>query len=224
MKKIVVLDLEFCQIAKKNKSRFTNLYNEIIEIGAVMLDERMNVIDCYQQYVKPQYGVVSERITKLTGISNDMLEDKKDFESCLEEFLNWMGSDTQDVEICSWSLSDLSQMRSETYEKGIKRPEVNRLFEHWRDTQEEFSRGLCFQGIVSLSTAMSAIDMDFSGKVHSALADAYNTAELVKLMADAELFKRRTRAIRSLFEAKEDEGNTLGAMFTDVFNSVPVYA
>ena len=200
-------------ISKENRKLFRHLKNEMIEIGAIMLDEKMDTIDTYQKYVKPRYSEVSKKITKLTGITNDMLEDKEDFETCIKDFSSWLGEDLSRVEICSWSMTDLEQIKYEMKEKHIEIENFDEIFENWRDVQKEFSKRLCFDGIVSLEVAMHAVDENFSGKAHDALADAQNTAKLVMLMEDKKIFDKKTKSLRSLFEEK-DSGYALG---TDIF-------
>lgn len=90
--KNVVVDFEFCKVNKKQRSLTgTHLYQEIIEFGAIMLDENMNVIGKFQKFVKPQYGTVSAFISNLTGIAPDMLEEEQPFNEVLTEFLQWIG-------------------------------------------------------------------------------------------------------------------------------------
>ncbi len=220
-KRTLVLDLEFVNVRKANRSKFEHLRHEIIEIGAVILDDDMNVIGQFQEYIKPQFSSVSKMVTRLTGITNDILADKNDFTNVFQRFLDWIDCWKGDLRVYSWSLTDLEVMRNEVSEKlsDISGEEI--LFDNWYDAQREFSDGLCYNQVLSLSTAISAIDADFSGMVHSALADAANTAKLVALMSQPELFAKRTEPIRSLFvEKEEDMGNTLGAMFAECFGSI----
>ena len=43
---------------KQGEERNTNWATEIIEIGAVLLDENYDVIDSYKSYVKPDIGII----------------------------------------------------------------------------------------------------------------------------------------------------------------------
>ena len=67
MSKYVVFDLEMCKIPKHIKTE--NLHMEIIEIGAVLLDEAYKEVDSFKTYIKPEYGFVDNFIEKLTGIT-----------------------------------------------------------------------------------------------------------------------------------------------------------
>lgn len=53
--------------------------------------------------------------------------------------------------------------------------------------------------------------IDFAGKEHDALHDARNTAELLRVFRDKELFDKTLRKIKEAMEPKPLE-NTLGSM------------
>ena len=64
------MDLEFNNVPKSNAKRL-KLKNEIIEIGAVKVDNEYNVLDRFRLMVKPEYNdVVDKKIFKLTSIQN----------------------------------------------------------------------------------------------------------------------------------------------------------
>ncbi len=68
MGKHVVIDLEMCRVAKEMKREY-RAKHEIIQIGAVLLDEDMVVTDRISILVKPEFGWIDPFIEKLTGIS-----------------------------------------------------------------------------------------------------------------------------------------------------------
>ena len=53
----IVMDLEWNQAISQKfvKTKPVYLSGEIIEIGAVKVDEEFNIIDSYKQYVKPNF-------------------------------------------------------------------------------------------------------------------------------------------------------------------------
>ena len=53
--KYIVLDLEMNGVPKDNKEAFESSHMEIIEIGAVALDEDYREIDSFLTYVKPPF-------------------------------------------------------------------------------------------------------------------------------------------------------------------------
>ena len=63
--------------------------DSIIEIGAVKIQEGM-IIDRYDQLVDPGKEI-SERITNVTNITNEMLVGKPNEETAVKDFKNWIG-------------------------------------------------------------------------------------------------------------------------------------
>lgn len=212
--KNVVVDFEFCRVSKKQRSMAgTQLHQEIIEFGAVMLDEHMNVIGRFQKFVKPQYGTVSPFISNLTGITSEMLENEMYFPEVMAAFVRWIGD--SDFQMASWSMSDYRQLSEEILDKCEE--DYSYIFDAWRDIQKEYANGIGFDGVLSLKNAMSSIDENFEGKAHDALADAENTALLVALLADKKQFDKRTKNLQDLLKPTAETGNTLGRMFEDFF-------
>ena len=68
MTKRVVIDLEMCKVPQIYRSKDRSLSMEIIQIGAVLMNENNDILDEYSSYVKPEYGVVDNFIKGLTGI------------------------------------------------------------------------------------------------------------------------------------------------------------
>jgi ERI1 exoribonuclease 2 len=59
--------------------------------------------------------------------------------------------------------------------------------------------------------ALNLAGVDFSGREHDALDDARNTAELLHILRDEELFDKTLRKIKELMEPTEI-GSTIGDM------------
>lgn len=210
----VVIDLEFCKVKKSNKEIAFPLREEIIEIGAIMLDDNMDEIRVFKSYIKPEYSVVSKRIENLTGISNELLADKESFANAFIEFFEWLGDG--DYQIHSWSMNDYYQLKAEVSKKlDIERYE--KLFSNWVDDQKEFAERIGVDKELSLMCAVSAIDEKFDGKAHDALTDARNTAKIVTLLSDRSKFEKRIKPIKELFNPEPSE-DTLGSLFPDLFD------
>ena len=86
--KYVVIDLEMNEINKKSEVRDI-CKNEIIEIGAVMLDEGMKEVDFFKTYVKPEYNGITNKISKLTGITDSTVLMAPKFSDALKNFTRW---------------------------------------------------------------------------------------------------------------------------------------
>lgn len=70
---------------------FSTQWDEVIELAAVRIRNH-EIVDKFESLVKPKYKV-SEFITSLTGISNEMLIDAPPLVETLETFLDFIGDD-----------------------------------------------------------------------------------------------------------------------------------
>ena len=82
----LVIDLEMCRVPKNYRSKKYKYAYEIIQVGAVLLDETYEVIAKLNQYVHPEYGVIDNFISNLTGIHANQVKNAP----CLKEALNNM--------------------------------------------------------------------------------------------------------------------------------------
>lgn len=199
--KHIVIDLEMNSINKENLEVRTYLKREIIEIGAVMMDEDYKIIKQLNQYIKPQYNPIVEQIEELTGISNEKVDESRNFNEVMEEFMNWIGD--EEVTIYSWSEHDLMQMQKECAYKEVNCDRLNDLFDHWVDFQMEFGKLLGIEKKISLNYAIGAAELCFEGQEHNALDDALNTAHIFQLSKNKEEFERVMQPIIELFRPKE---------------------
>lgn len=119
----IVFDLEWNQgIAGKRESSHEEIPFEIIEIGAIKLDKRKNIIGQFQKIIKPSvYKKMPDIIEDMLHVDMKELRAGTPFPEAAEEFLAWCG---EDFMFCSWGSLDLLVRRIIT---GSKR-------EKWVDT------------------------------------------------------------------------------------------
>ena len=79
----VVFDLETTGL-------YPNSGDSIIEIGAVKIKSG-EIIDRYDELINPG-KLLSEEIIKITGINNEMLENRRNEEQCIKDFIKWVGN------------------------------------------------------------------------------------------------------------------------------------
>lgn len=212
--KHIVVDLEMNNIRKNSEARLI-CSSETIEIGAVMLDDDLKEISSFRTYVKPEHNeVIEKKITKLTGITTEMVQNAPRFNEALRMFTNWCLGTGDEVTIYAWSESDYDQISKEMILKkyDISDFEEKALGQRWSDFQDEFDSHLGFERQVSLKMALEMAGIDFSGREHDALDDARNTAELLHVFKDENLFDITLRKIKEIMEPKTI-GSTLGDMF-----------
>ena len=98
----VILDLEWNGSYSKVLHKFVN---EIIEIGAVKLDDELNVCDTFTMLVAPKIGKkLCSKVKQLTKITNEELKDEGvSFIKAISLFSDFLG----DGVLMTWSDSDL---------------------------------------------------------------------------------------------------------------------
>ena len=71
----IVLDLEWNQSSGGRETSMDRLPFEIIEIGAVKLDENLRIISEFSRLVRPQvYKTLHYKISEVTHLSQEKLE------------------------------------------------------------------------------------------------------------------------------------------------------
>lgn len=184
--KHVCIDIEMAELSPKQRRFLPLLSHEIIQLGAVMLDENYNIESTFLALVKPSYCCISSTTTQLTGISGKMLEDAKDFVSVFSEYCNWLGA--EDVSTYCWSESDYKQIWDEISVKARHRYDLLEPLKTFVDLQKTFGDILQAKNAVSFDTALQLSRCQFVGKRHTALADAFNAARILRKIATSKNF------------------------------------
>lgn len=205
--KHVVVDLEMNPVSREFREVRRKLNEEVIEIGAVRLDENFQQEAEFQCYVKPEYGPIKKHITSLTGITQAMVADKKTYAACFQDFVDWVGE--EETKIYSWSMSDIKQLRSECRYK-LPDFDIEWLNARWVDLQQEFDDRLGLHNSLALKHALGAMDHKFEGTQHTALADAINTSAILTLMQDDAKFKETMKPVLEILQPKDDLSSSVG--------------
>ena len=181
----IVLDFEFAPVPKLRQRR--GLRNEIIEVGAVKLDNRGNVMGEFSQFVQTEYAEgVAHPVRELTGISAVDTAMADPLYMVIKRLSDWIGRYSAQV-IC-WSGTDRRQLMTEC---AAKRIDLATFPADWADLQAFYTSimDVGSHGCVSLSDAATWFGIDFdesTGHAHSALADARVTARLLKQVIDGD--------------------------------------
>lgn len=211
--KYVVVDLEMNPVAREHREVRRRLTEEVIEFGAVRLDENFAQESEFQCYVEPEYNKICKHITNLTSITQGMVAGQGNFAQRFGEFVEWIGDEP--TKIYSWSMSDIKQLKKEAH---FKLPDFDTawLDERWVDLQQEFDDRLGLHNSLALKHALGAMDHKFEGTQHTALADAINTSAILVLMQDDKKFRATMQPVLDILEPKEELTNSLGDMFPEL--------
>lgn len=210
MCKYAVIDLEMCRVPRSVSNKKYQWANETIQIGAVLLNETLEVQDRFVTYVFPQFGSVDTYISNLTGISRNDVSKAPTMEEVLNEFVNWL---PDDVKVVSWSDNDKFQILHEIEAKNIHIDKFEDVLNDWIDCQKIFGEKMHSQKCYKLSEALIAADIIYEEGAHDGLVDAYNTALLfAKMEREAELTLNPYYQ-GAISEKGSESGFTLGSLF-----------
>lgn len=186
----LVIDLEMCRVSKLY-CRSYKYASEIIQIGAVLLDEQFSRIATLCQYVHPEYGVLDNFIEHMTGIRNYDIKKAPGLKEALEHLTEWIGE--REYKIFAWSDSDQRQLLRELKAKHIESACINTFMEmdRWVDYQDVFRQRFKLDRQFSLEEALERAEVEPEGNFHDGLDDAVNTGKLIQkleLDPDYQLF------------------------------------
>lgn len=177
----VVMDLEWNNTYAKKANGYIN---EIIEIGAVKLDEDRETVDTFSCIIRSQIGKkLRGTVKRLTHLTNDDINGGMPFTKAFSLFRKWIGN--EDTVIITWGDSDIRVLLDNfKYLNGIK---VVPFLKTYCDLQK------CFQKYAKtgrgqqtgLLTAAEMVGIDPEMYIHHrALGDSMLTADILKKIYD----------------------------------------
>ena len=167
----IVLDMEWNQPfgGKMMVRHPVMLHGEIVQIGAVKLDENYQIIDTFKIMVSPKcYTRMSRKVSKLTKITTEELQYGFPFPTAFKYFQSWCG---EEFIFLTWGPDDIDILR-----ENMK---LHKLDTDWipgtYDVQKIFDSQITKENRqISLSYAMQKIGQP-ALEAHDALNDARNT-------------------------------------------------
>ena len=183
----VILDLEFNNmqnitkfyphIYERNRHlRTLEVQNEIIQIGAVKLDDNMKQLESYKAYTRScAFPVLNPKITDMTGITFNNLRNAKSLKEGLIGLKNFVGED--DI-VCSWATDDIAEIVINAKYQGY-----DDVFwiKKYLDLQAYCTKVLSYKKPIGLKVALSELEIEVdNSKLHDALNDSVYTAEVLR--------------------------------------------
>ena len=226
----ITLDLEwnqaYAQKALAVQRRLScRLRGEVIQIGAVKLDSRMNICGSYQIIVKPQYFKKLHRhVSELTGITQEQMDMGTPLPEAAERFKKWCG---KDFVFLTWGPDDIPMLKENFNVHDIPSAWLDKVFDlqliFSRQTEDSTKQR-------SLEYAMEHFGLEQHLPAHDALNDAYFTALVAKAL-DTPEGVRTYSSIRGEFledsvigdaDAGDDGYVTISEMLDDDIVKKPV--
>lgn len=200
---IIVLDLEWNQNSSPKKDRISDKpVFEIIEIGAVKLNENYEITDKFSQLIKPQIYHTMHKITEdLIHIEMKELIKGKDFCTVVKEFISWCGDD---YIFATWGPLDLLELQ-----RNMKYYDLSPLSDapiEFYDVQKLFSIGVTKEKTrKTLEYAIDYLHIEKQEPFHRAFSDAYYTGKVFQKLVNKELLQYVSFDTFHLPETRKEE-------------------
>ncbi|SHK13129.1 3'-5' exonuclease [Tepidibacter formicigenes] len=166
----IVFDLELNSKPFKSK-----IPNEIVEIGAVKINENLEIIDRFQSFIKPKYfPKLFRTIKKKTKISQVDINNAQSFDTVLNFFKNWIG---KEYILFSWGYDDYYHFKTNC---TLHELDINWLYK-FVNIQKQFAHIYKFEKgqYPSLKNALNKLDIPLEeDDFHRADIDAEYTAKI----------------------------------------------
>ncbi|MBO5020061.1 MAG: exonuclease domain-containing protein [Clostridia bacterium] len=188
----IILDLEWDNVYFPPEKRFVN---QILQIGAVKLDESFNTVDTFNRIICSSISKkVTSRFAKLTGITTEIMRNGVPFSEALEEYNRF--SENAAVTM-TWSNSDLYTIveNEELLLKNKIKFKMNSYLDLQKLVQSRlYELGYESKNQISLEAAAEFLEVDTEEfELHNALDDCRVCAKLLKLCYQKEKFESLKR-------------------------------
>ena len=149
---------------------------EIIEIGAVKIDEDANVLDTFSIHLRPRiFRTLQHHIAKVTGLTQADLDRGEPIVQGLRRFMQWCGPD---AEFAEWGMDDVPVLKQNLFLCNLDESRPTQ----WYDLQQIFLRehprkegeGMTLESVVT------RMGIPMERPFHDALSDTLYTADVCR--------------------------------------------
>lgn len=163
-----------------DSDEFPRHESEIIEIGAVLLNENNKTVDIYEQFVKPvRNPILTDFCNELTTITQNDVDNGMSFDKAMEDLESWVYSHTcvqnDSFTFCSWGGYDKNQFNRDAEFHGITNF-LNRV-EHV-NIKKQFGKSQQVKPC-GMKKALNLSKLKLIGTLHRGVDDAINMAALI---------------------------------------------
>ena len=199
----IVLDLEWNQCPGGKFRENPSLPFEIIEIGAVKLDDRLREAGTFQEVIRPLvYHRLHHRMKEIVPIKESELRHARTFSRVVRDFISWIGP--EEYRFVIWGNMDLSELQRnmEYYRIGNPFPypflyyDLQKLYGMLCDDPKKH---------VALEDAIRDLEIPVTRNFHRAFDDAWYTAEVMKKMDFASVSRYLSVDYYRLPKTREEE-------------------
>lgn len=192
----IVLDIEF------NGRKFASpLPMEVIEIGAVRLNEQFEYIDSFTSFVRPVYfAKLNSFIQKKTGIPQESIDTASRFPAVIRKFMAWIQK-SNDPLLITWGGEDMKRIILDT--RMHKMDDTFFMQLPYFDLLKGYIHAKGMTNDISVEGALEQLNIETSEQAHRALDDAKMTAKILTAVYDQMNWDKITYYVDTFTNAKE---------------------
>lgn len=183
----LIFDLEFNQEYKEKSLENTTEKNdsmpkltfEIIQIGAIKINENFEKISTLSSFIKPKvHTKIHPYVHKMTGITENQLQNEEDFPTVYEKLVEFIGI-PEDSILCVWGIVDIKELLRNIKFYNLPTDVISKKY---IDVQYHASKylGTKDRTRIGLKNAIELLNLEIGGDFHDAFNDAYYTCEVFK--------------------------------------------
>lgn len=198
---LIVFDLEWNIGYQPKTFRYhgaeLTLRGEIIQIGAVRIDESGDILDTFDMTLRPRiFRKLQHHIAKVTGLSQGEIDAGVPVADGLAEFMRWAGPDAVFAE---WGLDDVPVLKQNLFLCGLD----ERWPAKWYDLQRVFlqSHPRKEGEGMTLESVVDRMGIEKDQAFHNALVDALYTVKVCRLLPLGEALRAYPEEDQLLQEA-----------------------
>lgn len=174
----IIVDLE-CTCTDKNE--FPREDMEIIEIGAILIDQDGNEISRFQTFAKPvKHPVLTDFCKSLTTITQNDVDSAPSIKMAVLKFDKWCRNlqNKHNVKhLSSWGFFDLNMLKK-TASQLMLNLDIFDNFIHINESKK-FQEKLNLKRKSGVGGALKILNLKFTGTQHRAIDDVINIAKIV---------------------------------------------
>lgn len=166
--------------------------SEIIEIGAVLLNDNYKILGEFQTLIKPvKNPILSEFCKNLTSIKQENINNAEIFPVAFEKFIKRVeevaGCDIKNITFCSWGHYDKKQLIKDCQLHNVKYP-----FSNHRSLKHEFAE-IKSTKPKGMKKTLQFCGIKINGIHHRGLDDAKNIVKIfIKEWSNNEISKKKS--------------------------------
>ena len=180
----IILDLEFNQSFPFKTGKKTEPVPEcpfeIIQIGAVKMNEAFEIVDTFDRMIRPQiYPRLHPFVERITGIQEEQLQHQPSFADAYSAFLQFIGPEPSIL--CTWGPDDIKSLFRNILYYHL---DLDAITEQYLNIQPYATQYLNHETgkAIGLKNAVTELGIEMDAPFHNALCDAVYTAKIFRIV------------------------------------------